>query len=133
MSFEKRLIATFRTFVEKVFLPQCSKNEAIMADWTKYIGMLSTENPNINEIQFYVDSIGTGSNQINPLLIQSQQSVQSIGKKDDFYNHSSVYNRKKEDSLGFDSNNQNNQDLGFNPNKTFGGEKTKLPVYNTSQ
>jgi hypothetical protein len=74
-----------------------------------------------------------GGNQINPLLMQSQQSVSSMGKKEDFFNHSSVYNRKKEESLGFDSNNQNNQDLGFNPNKTFGGEKTKLPVYNTSQ
>lgn len=118
MSFEKRLIATFRTFVEKVFLPQCSKNEAVMADWTKYIGMLSTENPNINEIQFYVDSIGTGGSQINPLLMQSQQSVPTMGKKEEFYNHSSVYNRKKEEILGFDNN---NQDLGFNPNKTFGG------------
>lgn len=95
MSFEKRLIATFRTFVEKVFLPQCSKNEAVMTDWSKYIGLLSSENLNINDIQFYVDSIGMGINQVNPLLMQSQQSVPTIGKKEEFYNHSSVYNRKK--------------------------------------
>ena len=37
-----------------------------------------------------------------------------------------MYNRKKEEQLGFD----NVGDIGFNPNKTFGGEKIKLPVYN---
>lgn len=117
MSFEKRLIATFRTFVEKIFLPQCSKNEAVMADWSKYMAILSTESININEVQLYVDSIGTGGSQISPLLMQSQHSVPTIGKKEEFYNNSSVYNRKKEEGLQYDNN---NQEGGFNPNKTFG-------------
>jgi len=81
MSFEKRLITLFKGFVEKVFIPQCNKNEATMSDWNKFIGLLSNENININEIQLYVDNIGM-NNQVNPLLMQSQQSVPTVGKKE---------------------------------------------------
>ncbi len=47
---------------------------------------------NINEIQIFVDSIGLNST-VTPSLMM--QSVPAIGKKEEFYNHSSVYNRKK--------------------------------------
>jgi len=50
-----------------------------MSDWSKFVGMLSSENLNINEIQMYVDSIGPQSTQVNLLLMQSQQSMPSMG------------------------------------------------------
>lgn len=83
----------FKAFAEKVFLPQCSKNDFVMNDWNKFLSLLSTDTINLNEVQSYIDSIGNNP-QINPLLMQSQQSMATV-KKDDFYNHSSVYNRKK--------------------------------------
>jgi hypothetical protein len=83
----------FKAFTEKVFLPQCSKNDFVMNDWNKFSSLLSSDTINLNDVQSYIDSIGN-SPQINPLLMQSQQSMPTV-KKDDFYNHSSVYNRKK--------------------------------------
>lgn len=40
--------------------------------------MISQDSMNINEVQVYVDSLGNLGSQVNPLLMQSQQSAPSI-------------------------------------------------------
>ena len=49
MSYEKRLIAIFRTFVEKALLPQLKRIEgASSKEWNKFNSMLSMDNLNYN-------------------------------------------------------------------------------------
>lgn len=74
-----------------------------MSDWNKFNSLISNENIHLNELQLYVDTLGPFINQVNPLLMQSQQQPANIDKKEAYYIHSPVYNRKKEENLGFES------------------------------
>lgn len=66
-----------------------------MSDWNKFNNLISNENINLNEIQTYVDTLGPLNKKVTPLLMQSQQQTASMDKKESYYIHSPVYNRKK--------------------------------------
>ncbi len=59
---DKKLVATFRSFVEKVFLPALKKTDPAVIEWTKFNQLLSQDANNYDEAAQYVDSIGGNTN-----------------------------------------------------------------------
>ena len=57
MNQEKRLIAIFRSFVEKSLLPQIKKVEGSTQEWQRFNSLLSADTPNLSEMQIYVDTL----------------------------------------------------------------------------
>jgi hypothetical protein len=54
---DKKLITTFRNFVEKVFLPNIKKTDSAFSEWIKFNQLLSIENNYYDEVAQYVDSL----------------------------------------------------------------------------
>ena len=57
MHLEKQLIQIFKTFVEKTFLPALRKTDNSMQEWNKFASMLSVEQINFNQLQYYVETL----------------------------------------------------------------------------
>jgi hypothetical protein len=55
---DKRLITAFRTFVDKIFLPNLKKTDPALQEWNKLNQLLSIDGNNYEEVIQYVDSIG---------------------------------------------------------------------------
>jgi hypothetical protein len=51
---DKKLVASFRIFVEKVFLPTLKKTDPAVAEWNKFNQLLSQEANNYDEAWQYV-------------------------------------------------------------------------------
>lgn len=60
---DKKVIGIFRTFIEKVFVPQLPKMDMnCRLEWNKFASLLASEQVILNEVQLYVDSLSlTGS------------------------------------------------------------------------
>lgn len=99
---DKKLIAAFRTFVEKIFIPNLKKTDPAIAEWNKFNQLLSIDNNNYEEAAQYVDSIGSQIAQ--PTFAPLEKREMPLFKK-----------RAETDTI-----NSNNEG-GFNPSKTFGG------------
>lgn len=59
---DKRLIASFRNFVDKVFLPTLKKTDPAFLEWNKFNQLLSVDSNSYEEAIQYVDSITAQSN-----------------------------------------------------------------------
>lgn len=55
---DKKLIAVFRSFVERVFLPVVKKTDPAFVEWSKFSQLLSIETNSYDEVAQYVDSLG---------------------------------------------------------------------------
>ena len=110
---DRRLINLFKTFVEKVFVPHFNKLEiGVQQEWTKFSNMVSVDQINLGELQVYVDTLP------------------SFGS----FNNSSFERRNKSPGFGRSKKDPSNEQIGsfqggFNPNKTFGGARTKGPLF----
>ena len=100
---EKKLLNIFRTFIEKVFVPQLPKMEpSCQKEWTKFSSMFSSDQFNYGEMQLYVDTL--------PSLTSSA----SLQTQEKLRNKSPFFAKTRKDSPA-------NEPGGFNPSKTFGG------------
>lgn len=55
---ERKLVNIFKSFVERVFLPQLHKLDfRCQQEWSRFSNMLSAEQLNIAELQQYVDTL----------------------------------------------------------------------------
>lgn len=55
---ERKLITIFKSFVERVFVPQLHKMDLrCQQEWNKFSNMLSNEQVNLAELQLYVDTL----------------------------------------------------------------------------
>ena len=103
---DKRLVASFKTFVDKVFLPTLKRTDPQALEWSKFSRMLSNENVNVEEVAAYVDSINNFGN-----------SYQTSFEKKDL-----PFMRKRNAEDPGPSHNEGS----FNPSKTFGGERARM-------
>ena len=103
---EKKLITIFKTFIEKVFVPQLPKLEpTCQKEWAKFSSMLGAEQINFGELQLYVDTLpGRGL----------PDSGDKPRNKSPFF-----MKNRKESPATMDQG-------GFNPSKTFGGERARM-------
>lgn len=107
---QKKIINIFKTFIERVFVPQLSKMDASsQQEWNKFSNMISGDQPNISEIQLYVETLPGSQPIFNKFNFQP-----SIDNKPPFLS-------KIKRELP-----QQNTSGGFNPSKTFGGEKARM-------
>lgn len=105
---EKKLVMIFKSFIEKVFVPQLPKMDSFaQKEWGKMSSMLSGDQFNMGELQLYVDTL--------PGVSPPQQGGDKPRNKSPFY----MKNRKE-------SGLPNNDQGGFNPSKTFGGERARM-------
>lgn len=51
---DKKLVAAFRGFVEKVFLPALKKTDPAAIEWSKFNQLLSQDSNNYDEVAQYV-------------------------------------------------------------------------------
>lgn len=102
---DKKLIAVFRSFVEKVFLPVVKKTEPVFLEWSKFNQLLSIETNSYDEVAQYVDSLG-GS---------STNSFSSLDKRE-----VPLFKKRTPEP------DTSNGDGSFNPSKTFGGERARM-------
>lgn len=105
---ERKIIGIFKSFIEKVFVPQLSKMDlSSQQEWNKFSTMISPDQFNIGQVQIYVDGLtGFGSNFNRP-------NTDINENRQNFFLKS-----KKQPSMQFNTNT-------FNPSKTFGGEKAR--------
>ena len=55
---DRRIINIFKTFIEKVFVPQLSKIDlSCQQEWNKFSNMISIEQINVGELQLYVETL----------------------------------------------------------------------------
>lgn len=59
---DKKLVAVFRSFVEKVFLPTLKKTDPAAIEWSKLNQLLSQDANNYDEAAQYVESLGANNN-----------------------------------------------------------------------
>lgn len=105
---DRKIIHIFKSFIERVFVPQLPKMEfTCLQEWNKFSSMISTEMPNLNEIQLYVDTLPT---------INAKHSFERIETK------SPVFSKIRRDS----TSEHNNGGASFNPSRTFGGERARM-------
>jgi hypothetical protein len=105
---DKKLIAVFRTFVDKIFLPNLKKTDPAIAEWNKLNQLLSNDSNNYEEAAQYVDSIG---------MVATQPTFTPLEKRE-----MPLFKKRPE----ADSTANNNEGGGFNPSKTFGGERARM-------
>lgn len=104
---DKRIISVFKTFVEKVFLPNLKKTDPAISEWNKFTQLLNNDN-SFDEVAQYVDSIGIQNNP-PPFAPLEKREIPLFKKRTDT------------DSMG-----SNNDVGGFNPSKTFGGKVNRM-------
>ncbi len=104
---DKRIISVFRTFVEKVFLPNLKKTDPAIAEWNKFAQLLNNDN-SFDEVAQYVDSIGIQSAP-QPFAPLEKREIPLFKKRTDT-----------------DAMSGNNEVGGFNPSKTFGGKVNRM-------
>ena len=77
---ERKVIAIFKTFIEKVFVPQLPKMELpCQKEWAKFSSMLSADQFNYGEMQLYVDTLPTTNadkpRNESPFFIKSKKEI----------------------------------------------------------
>lgn len=79
---ERRCLQIFKAFVEKAFIPQIKQVNGSLAEWNIFESLISAPNPNLNEIQYFVDTLSCGVNQKNDkvALSKKQQEIEQIAK-----------------------------------------------------
>lgn len=106
---DKKLIASFRNFVERIFLPNLKKTDPAVQEWNKFNQLLSIDNNNYEEALQYSESIGMPNNP--PSFTPLEKREIPIFKK-------------RTDN---EAPSTNSSDSGsFNPSKTFGGERARM-------
>jgi hypothetical protein len=88
--------------VEKAFIPQIRKIDGNLQDWGRFNALLSNEIINYNELQIYVDTLPPFNN-----FLEKKELPLHLKKREEAPNYVDSY------------------EAGFNPSKTFGGEKSK--------
>lgn len=82
---ERKIIGIFKTFIEKVFVPQLSKMDpSSQQEWNKFSSMISPDQFNIGEVQLYVDTlpgVGSSFNRPNLDLNENRQNFFLKNKK----------------------------------------------------
>jgi hypothetical protein len=107
---ERKIISMFKSFIERVFVPQLPRMEpTCKQEWTKFNTLISAEQINFGEVQVYVDTLPL------PALVITRQGL------DRNENKSPLFSKARRDN-GLDLN------TGFNPSKTFGGPKAR-PIF----
>lgn len=105
---ERKIINIFKSFIERVFVPQLPKMDpTCQQEWTKFSNMLTTEPLNIGEIQLFVDTLPSTSSAFN----RPNYSLND--------NKPAFFNKPKREF-------QEETPGSFNPSKTFGGEKARM-------
>lgn len=117
MHFEKKLITIFKTFIEKNLIPQIKKVDGLLTEWNKFSSMVSSEHINYSQLQFYVDSLPTIGNSNLSSQIPSSYEKNKLG--------GNLINNQGNNELTTDS-----LSPGFNPSKTFGGDRAKMVFAN---
>lgn len=105
MNGERRLVQIFRSFVERVFLPQLKATDRQVVEWGKFNSLLAPEPLNYEELQAYVDSFQTGPS-FSPFEKREQLPLF----------------KKKTAELDAPAS----EGGSFNPSKTFGGERARM-------
>lgn len=80
MNNEKRIIAIFKQFIQKIFIPQIRKVEGNLQDWYQFSSIISLEYPNWPEIQNFVERL---PDQSLITTFQKKRSDTSGKKKDE--------------------------------------------------
>ena len=57
MTFEKKLIHIFKTFVEKSLIPQIKRFDGSINEWNQFSSLLSLDTLNYTELQMFVDAL----------------------------------------------------------------------------
>lgn len=105
---DKKLVALFRGFVEKVFLPALPKGHPALNEWGRFSQLLTLDNNAYEEAAQYVEAIG--ANNSPPSFALDKRDVPLFKKR-----------AQEAESLNNDGGNG-----GFNPSKTFGGERARM-------
>ena len=98
------MIAIFRSFIEKILIPQIRKNDGHLQDWNRFNSLINTDTLNIPELQNYVETLPHHA----PLQERKEHSLTA---------------RKKEDAKHYEEPSE-----PFSASKTVGGERAKLLV-----
>jgi hypothetical protein len=108
---ERKLLSLVKTFIEKVFVPQLPKLDfACQQEWNKFNQVISSDQVSISDLQTYIDGLSP------PHLISLPPFRQAYDRSE---NKSPIFPRSRKES-------SQDQNTGFNPSKTFGGEKARL-------
>lgn len=59
MNSDRRLIQIFKTFVERVFLPQFKPTDRPFLEWNKFSTFFSADPISIDEMQTYIDGFNS--------------------------------------------------------------------------
>ncbi len=112
---ERRIINIFKTFIERVFVPQLPKMDlSCQQEWNKFSSMISTQPFNFSQIQLYVETIPSTNN------LGFNNNRQTFEKQE---TKSPLFSKiKKEISIEQSSGSSG----GFNPSKTFGPERARM-------
>jgi hypothetical protein len=106
MMTDKKLVAAFRGFVEKVFLPALKKTDPALTEWAKFNQLLSQDGNAYEEAAQYVDGLGGTSS--TPSFALDKREVPLFKKR-----------TQEAESVNSDGG-------SFNPSKTFGGERARM-------
>lgn len=101
---DKKLANAFKSFVEKVFLPNLKRSDPQWLEWNKFNKVISSETINYEELSNYIDNLNSSSGTTN--------NFQASFEKKDL-----PFMRKK---VAEDTGSNHNE-MAFNPSKTFGG------------
>jgi hypothetical protein len=77
---DKKVIAVFRSFVEKVFLPNIKKTDPAFLEWNKFNQLLAIETNSYDEVAQYVDSLG-GNNSTNAFSPLDKRDIPIFKKR----------------------------------------------------
>lgn len=79
---QRKIISIFKSFIEKVFVPQISKMDlSCQQEWNKFSNMISLDQFNLGQVQNYVDSIGSNLNRPNIDINENRQNFFLKNKK----------------------------------------------------
>lgn len=101
---DKKLVAAFRGFVEKVFLPALKKTDPAVAEWARFNQLLGQDSNGYDEVVQYVEGLGGNP----PPAFLDKREVPLFKKR-----------AQEAESVNSDGG-------SFNPSKTFGGERARM-------
>lgn len=111
---EKKLINIFKEFLERGVLPEIKYNNSLAASCQYFTTILLQEPLDTNGLQAIVDTF--------PANRGSQPEPQKLAP---------TFVKKKEDGNSYDYSQETSN--GFNPNRTFGGERSRYTMFQTKK